>query len=208
MKGVLIAVEGLDLAGKTTNVIPRLIESLKHEGIDAVQFHSSRHGSPMSRQLRQLLLNGNMDDDADALLFAALRVELMKSSVLPALERGQVVIMDRFNVSTQVYQSNCAFINQLLPCMSMGRMADVTLFCSIERETYLERIRLMDRAEEMDKREKDLLASFDSKKKLFEQIMACGDNGVTYTINCNWKPEELRIRLMEPVNTIAKLHRS
>lgn len=208
MKGVLIAVEGLDLAGKTTNVIPRLIESLKHEGIDAVQFHSSRHGSPMSRQLMPSLLNGNLDDDVDALLFSALRVELMKKSVLPALLNGQVVVMDRFNMTTQVCQSNCTFIEHLIPCMSMGRMADVTIFCSIERETYLERIGSMHREGEMDGREKDLIDAFECKKKLFEQALASGDNGVTHIIDCNWKPEELRIRLMEPVNTIAKLHRS
>lgn len=104
-RGVLISVEGIDGAGKSTQV-SALARALEAEGHEVVVARPD--GTDLGRRLRGCLLDDRQGDPlapwAEALLFNAGRVELLRQVVLPALARGAVVVADRFVDSTLAYQ--------------------------------------------------------------------------------------------------------
>lgn len=105
MTGVFITFEGGDGGGKSTQVA-RLAEALRARGHEVV---ASREpgGTPIAEKIREVLLdpaNHEMGDRTEALLFAAGRAEHVHHLIRPALERGAVVISDRYMDSSIVYQ--------------------------------------------------------------------------------------------------------
>lgn len=103
-RGKLIVFEGAEGAGKTTQI--RLLgERLKMRGIPSVTFREPG-GTALGDAVRSIVLarEGEIAPAAEALLFIASRAELVESEVRPALERGSVVILDRFFLSTYAYQ--------------------------------------------------------------------------------------------------------
>jgi len=103
--GYLISVEGVDGAGKSTQVAA-LASGLAAAGIAAITVRPE--GTSLGVLLQQHLLEHRggipVEPWAEALLFTAGRVQLLRESILPALERGQVIIADRFSDSTLAYQ--------------------------------------------------------------------------------------------------------
>jgi len=103
--GYLISVEGVDGAGKSTQVAA-LAAGLAAAGIPAVTVRPD--GTSLGALLQEHLLEHRggvpLEPWVEALLFTAGRVQLLRESILPALERGQVIIADRFSDSTLAYQ--------------------------------------------------------------------------------------------------------
>lgn len=103
--GLFVVIEGPDGAGKS-GVAARLARTLRDEG-NAVTQVREPGGTPLGEALRELLLRTAAVDRsslADALLFSAARAELVARVIRPALERGDLVITDRFATSTMAYQ--------------------------------------------------------------------------------------------------------
>ena len=100
-----ITVEGIEGAGKSTNIA--FIESyLASRGIE-VLITREPGGTPLSEDIRSLLLQRReelMDNTAELLLIFAARAQHIKTVILPALERGQWVLCDRFTDATYAYQ--------------------------------------------------------------------------------------------------------
>ncbi|MDA0140337.1 dTMP kinase [Solirubrobacter deserti] len=96
---MLITVEGLDGAGKTT-----LISGLT-ETLDAVVLREPG-GVELSERIRELVKDPAFDVDprAEALLYAAARAQLVAEKLRPLLEGGATVILDRFVDSSLAYQ--------------------------------------------------------------------------------------------------------
>ncbi|KAB7790595.1 thymidylate kinase [Bifidobacterium leontopitheci] len=113
MSGVFISFEGVDGVGKTTQV-ERLRAYLESRGCEVVVTREPG-GTALGGRLRDLLLNGVDADAADAaadiaaraeaLIFAADRAQHVAEVVRPALERGAVVITDRYLDSSLAYQA-------------------------------------------------------------------------------------------------------
>ncbi|MDF7664404.1 dTMP kinase [Bifidobacterium sp. ESL0763] len=107
--GVFVSFEGVDGVGKTTQV-GRLKDYAEGLGYEVVVTREPG-GTPLGAALRQLLLHGVSGDDADiapraeALLFAADRAQHVAEVVRPALERGALVISDRYLDSSLAYQA-------------------------------------------------------------------------------------------------------
>ncbi len=103
-RGLLIVFEGGEGVGKTTQW-RRLIDYLEQIGQSVVALREPG-GTPPGDVIRALLLESGHDlaPATEALLFAASRAELLSRSVLPALARGDVVVLDRYLLSTYVYQ--------------------------------------------------------------------------------------------------------
>lgn len=104
--GVFISFEGVEGSGKSTQ-IGRLEERLKQIGWTVLRLREPG-GSPLGEGIRRLLLHAcegeGMCAEAELLLFAASRAQLVRTVIEPALAQGQAVLCDRFFDSTTVYQ--------------------------------------------------------------------------------------------------------
>jgi dTMP kinase len=103
-RGLLLVLEGGEGVGKTTQW-QRLSDRLTQTGHDVLAMREPG-GTPAGDVIRELLLNPrhSLTPSAEALLFAASRAELVERSLRPALDRGAVVLLDRYLLSTYVYQ--------------------------------------------------------------------------------------------------------
>ena len=100
-----VTFEGGDGAGKTTQ-LRRLADALSNSGSEVVVTREPG-GTPAAEDLRALLVSGDVDRwDArsEALLHQAARIEHIRKTILPALDRGAWVLCDRFIDSTMAYQ--------------------------------------------------------------------------------------------------------
>lgn len=110
---MFISFEGIDGSGKSTQ-IDLLAERLRREGADVEVFREPG-GTILAEQIRDLLLNPayEIHPFAELLLFSAARAQLVARSIVPALEKGRVVLCDRFYDSTTAYQGGGRQIEQV-----------------------------------------------------------------------------------------------
>lgn len=104
--GLFVAFEGGDGAGKSTQV-RLLVEWLRSRGHETLQTFEPGD-SPIGPTVRELLLHsadGSVSDRAEALLYAADRADHVASMIRPALQRGAVVVTDRYTDSSIAYQA-------------------------------------------------------------------------------------------------------
>ena len=104
-KGVLLSFEGVDGAGKTTQVV-RLAQSLTERG-HRVTCLREPGGTALGEKIRSLLLDKSDEPPvpvAELLLFSAARAQIVATRIKPALERGEIVLLDRFADATFAYQ--------------------------------------------------------------------------------------------------------
>ena len=152
--GLFIAFEGGEGSGKTTQA--RLIAIwLREIGYDVVTTHEPG-ATKVGMRLRALLLDTahtGMSPHAEALMYAADRAEHVASVIKPALDRGAVVISDRYVDSSLAYQGNGrglsnSDIAQLNSWATGGRMPDLTILLDMPPEAGLgRRARSADRLE-------------------------------------------------------------
>lgn len=145
MTGVLISFEGIEGCGKTTQA-RLLVDALRlsHHEVIAVR---EPGGSAIAEKIRGLLLdpaNAAITPLAELLLYEAARAQLVAEVIRPALDRGAIVICDRFYDSTTAYQGagrdlrNVDFstLNRLA---TGGLIPDLTLFIDVSVELGLKR---------------------------------------------------------------------
>ena len=104
-RGVFVTFEGVDGAGKTTQC-SLLCDALRSAGYEVVRLREPG-GTPLGERVRSLLLDPQsqtIDPTCELLLFEAARAQLVAQVVRPALDRGAVVVSDRFFDSTYAYQ--------------------------------------------------------------------------------------------------------
>ena len=151
MKGKFITLEGPEGSGKTT-VSNKIVKILEEKGYQ-VLLTREPGGVEIAEQIRNVILdkkNTSMDAKTEALLYAAARRQHLVEKVIPALEKGMIVICDRFVDSSlayqgvarhlgikEVYEMNLFAINDVMP--------DKTLFFDIDYQKGLERIKVNQR---------------------------------------------------------------
>ncbi|MVW77059.1 dTMP kinase [Pseudomonas xionganensis] len=105
MSGLFITLEGPEGAGKSTNR-EYLAECLRRQGLDVLMTREPG-GTPLAERIRELLLAPSaepMASDTELLLVFAARAQHLAQVIRPALERGCVVLCDRFTDATYAYQ--------------------------------------------------------------------------------------------------------
>lgn len=102
--GALIVFEGIEGAGKTTQIL-RLTARLAAAGV-ASDTYREPGGTPLGDEIRRVLLDpvSEIAPRSEALLFMASRAELIERKIRPQLAAGRVVLLDRFTLSTYAYQ--------------------------------------------------------------------------------------------------------
>ena len=102
MRGRFITFEGIDGAGKSTQI--DVIEAtLRARGLEVIRTREPG-GTPLGEVIRKELLSVSMDPATETLLFFASRAEHIAQVIRPALERGAWVLSDRFTDATYAYQ--------------------------------------------------------------------------------------------------------
>lgn len=104
-QGFLLVFEGIEGCGKTTQ-LRRLARRLRAQGYLVVETREPG-GAPISEQIRTVLLdpsNHGMDARCELLLVLASRAQHLADTLRPALEKGAVVLCDRFSDATMAYQ--------------------------------------------------------------------------------------------------------
>jgi len=151
--GLFIAIEGGEGAGKSTQT--RLLsEHLEAQGLEVVVTREPG-GSTTAEKIRKLLLDPevtDMPDHAEALLFAAARADHAYNLIRPALERGAVVICDRYIDSSVAYQGvarglGADYIRSLSEWATSGLIPDFTIYLDVPLEESAHRMDGTDRME-------------------------------------------------------------
>lgn len=145
MKGSFITFEGCEGVGKTTQV-ERLKRYLESTGQRAL-FLREPGGTVISEKIREMLLskeNDGMNGKCEALLYSAARAQLLGEVVAPALEKGVIVVCDRFTDSTFAYQGAARglgvdFIDELNKLTCGDIVPDVTVFLDLHPRAAFER---------------------------------------------------------------------
>lgn len=146
LRGVFLAVEGGDGAGKSTQV-RLLADWLLAAGYDVVVTREPG-ATPLGARVRSLLLDpasGGMSPRAEALLYAADRAEHVNRVVRPALERDAVVITDRYSDSSLAYQGvgrelHADDVARLSRWATEGLHPDLTILLDLDPEVGFARI--------------------------------------------------------------------
>jgi dTMP kinase len=137
-RGRFITLEGGEGSGKSTQA-RRLLEALEAKGI-ACLLTREPGGEEGAEAIRALLVQGEperWEPTAELLLFLAARYQHYHRTILPAVERGQWVISDRYHDSTRIYQGigrglSLAYCDQLYAAILGNAQPDLTLYLDID----------------------------------------------------------------------------
>lgn len=153
-QGRLIAIEGPDGSGKST--LAKLLEAelSKERNVLLVR---EPGGTDLGETIREILksdISVKIDDRAEALLFLAARAQIFSQVILPALEKGDWVIVDRGIHSTMIYQGmgrqlGVEKMRSLSLFATDDVQADLVLALQVSEETAAQRMK--DRGEAQDR---------------------------------------------------------
>ena len=144
MSGFFLSFEGIDGCGKSTQS-KLLAEHLRAAGHEVVLTREPG-GSPGAEEIRRLLVEGDPDRwsaETEILLFTAARRDHLERTISPALDRGAIVVSDRFADSTRVYQgATRGDLRSLVDAMHsqmISREPDLTLVIDMDPNQALAR---------------------------------------------------------------------
>ena len=192
-KGYFISIEGLDGCGKTTQS-NAIAQALTDFGF-IVRRTREPGGCPISEKIRDLLLdvkNTGMSDITEALLYAASRAQHVRQVIKPAMERGEVVLCDRFVDSSVAFQGGgrqlgVPLIQQINAPAVEGCLPDTTVFLSLDHETALRR---RENASALDRIESEK-ATFHARVEEAYNTLVAQDPQRFIVVDARKKPEEM-----------------
>lgn len=159
-RGLFITLEGSDGSGKSTQ-LANIKEYFEKKGAKMLVTREPG-GTKISEKLRDILLdkdNSEMSAITEMMIYAASRAQLIEEVIKPALERGEVVICDRFMDSSIAYQGYGRGLGDMVEKVNLyavnGIMPDLTIFLDLDPEIGRARVRSRYGEEQMDRLERE-----------------------------------------------------
>ena len=174
MRGLFITLEGGDGAGKSTQI--KNIKSFFEKNGLVVVHTREPGGTPISEKLRDILLDSNnreMEAVTEMLIYAAARAQHVRELVMPQLEKGSIVICDRFLDSSIAYQTYGRKLGDMVEIVNGyatdGLTPDLTFWMDIDPDAGKERVSKMGDFDRLEMEERDFhYRVYDGYKKIAE----------------------------------------
>jgi dTMP kinase len=154
LAGRFIVFDGPDGSGKSTQ-FARFADACRRSGLTVCEVREPG-GTSISEQIRRVLLdpdNHDMSLRCEMMLYMASRAQLVEQTIVPALERGELVLADRFISSTLAYQGTAGGMTRE-EILAVGRVAvgphwpDLTVIFDVDERIAATRLNpLLDRME-------------------------------------------------------------
>lgn len=169
-RGLFISLEGIDGVGKSTQS-DLLEEYLRQLGQPVVRTFEPG-GTELGQEIRHLLLHrkGDVAPRSEALLYAADRAHHVATKVLPALERGEAVITDRYLDSSVAYQGvgrdlNAEDVRAISMFAVENLLPDLTILLDLEAGAAM--ARRSKTGEEPDRLERERVEFFEAVRQAY-----------------------------------------
>jgi len=139
-KGFLIVIEGIDGAGKTTHA-RKLVRWLRKLGIQAYYTFEPTKGT-IGRILGKMASKRKVNVKVEALLFAADRIDHLDKTIKPLLEKGSIIVSDRYVHSSIAYQSITVGDQRWIEELNkFAEKPDLVILLDVDPEIGLRRIK-------------------------------------------------------------------
>lgn len=141
-KGAFICIEGLDASGKTTHA-RRLVRELKQRGFKAMYTTEPSPGE-IGKFIRTYILQRKkrVPGAVEALLFAVDRVVHLEQRVKPALQKGKIVVSDRYVYSSLAYQGAAGLdLNWIEEINRSAVSPDLAIYIDVSPEILIKRMK-------------------------------------------------------------------
>jgi dTMP kinase len=197
MSGLFVTFEGIDRSGKSTQA--RLLTGALGDQALAVR---EPGGTPAGEQIRALLKDAavQLGAEAEALLFAAARAELVARVIRPALEDGRVVVSDRFLDSSLAYQGGARGlgideVERINRFATGGLVPDLTFLLDIDPAEAAAR------AGESDRFEDEGFALQEAVQHAYERLVA-SDPSRWRRIDATRSPDEVHAEVLAEIEGV------
>src|SRR5918992_4880086 len=197
MRGLFVTFEGIDRSGKTTQA-RMLVDALGDQALGVRE----PGGTPAGERVRELLLDTSvlLSPQAEALLFAAARAEIVEEVIRPALSDGRVVVSDRFLDSSLAYQGGARGlgveeVERINRFATGGLVPDLTFLLDLSPAAAAAR------AGESDRFEDEGSALQEAVLDTYSRLMS-EDPGRWRRIDATRSPEEIHAEVLAEVEAV------
>jgi dTMP kinase len=173
LKGVFIVVEGLDGSGKTTQTYLLAQKLSKNYPVNLTAEPSRGKIGTFIRQCC-LYEDKRLPTEAEALLFAADRIEHLQNEIKPALDEGKIVVCDRYTYSSLAYQGSAGLsLDWIKTINARALQPDFAIFIDVPPEKVLNRLQ----------RKKSVMETLETQQKVREVYLKYVEKGELLSIN-------------------------
>jgi dTMP kinase len=199
---MFITLEGPEGSGKSMQ-IPELADFVRKQGFEVLTTREPG-GTTIGDQIRQVIMrmdNTSMHPNTEILLFCAARAQIVAEVIRPNLEKGVVVISDRYADSTLAYQGyghglDLKILHEILHFATGGLKPDLTLLLDVDVEEGL--LRRKKSGGEWNRLDAQQL-EFHKRVRRGYQIMAQEEPGRWRLINASQDPSRVQLDLQDKV---------
>jgi len=193
-KGAFIVVEGLDGSGKTTQA--KLLAAKLEKNYGAVYTAEPSRGK-IGMFIRNRILYGESRPPTalEALLFAADRIDHIQNEVSPELEKGRLVITDRYLYSSLAYQGSAGLSLDWIRAVNVHALKpDLALFVDVAPEVVLKRL----------KRKKSVMEDLETQRKVREVYLKFVEDGELSRIEGDKSKNAVAEEVLKTVEALLK----